>query len=510
MIPVSVFVLLLMPLTAWAAPVQVTLFPASAVVEEVTRVTPVAGEDGFTSYTLTLPDQADPATLRFGALPRETTIADVTWISRQEPNQEALTTLNSRLAALKAQRNTLLAEQAGLRGRISFWEAQNKPVEQSIAALQQLATETGQALEANTQKLLILDQQLEEVNQAITRVEEEINQAAGQNRRVWEVTVLSHGPAVRELSFDYTMADCGWTPLYRLEARPQEKIIDFSWQARVWQRSGQNWSQVALHLATMQPDFRGEPGKLRPWEIQPRVVRKAAAMDAAVGAMRMRSTPEEAAVSAAPAVPQEVRYTTYAAWDMGKRSLPAGEIRVFSLKKESWPAEFVHLLRPSVDAKAYVQAKISFDEPRDFPKGSAFFLIDGATVDQRPFALSDTKSTLFFGVDPFLTCKTTLRDKKTGDKGLFKSKQTFARQWDLVITNAAPHALIYRLEEPKPLSRDERIKLNLTSTPPAVQEDDPNILIWEGSVNAGATQKVSVTLTFEAPEDLHIDPGRYW
>ena len=167
-------------------------------------------------------------------------------------------------------------------------------------------------------------------------------------------------------------------------------------------------------------------------------------------------------------------------------------------------------MRPSLDTKAYVQAKISFDEPKDFPRGSAFYLIDGATVDQKQFALSGKESTMFFGVDPFLTCEVTLRDKKTGDKGLFKSKQTFARHWDLVITNAATHALDYRLEEPKPISRDDRIKLNLNTTPATIQEDDPKIMAWTGQVEAGATQKISISLSFEAPGDLTIDLGRYW
>jgi len=513
MICLLMLVLLAVPTVSWAAPVQVTLFPTSALVTEVAAVSPVADAEGFSSIALTLPGQADPSTLRFGPLSGDTNIADVTWRPRQEPDLTALTALNSLLDELKSQRTTITAEQEGLRGRMAFWQAQNKPVEQNLDALRALAQEVGSTLQADAATLLELDQKLEKVENFIAQTEEKITQAAGHNRKVWEVTVLCSGQPPQELSFDYTMADCGWTPLYRLEAKPQEKIIDFSWQAKVWQRSGQNWSQIALHLATMQPDFRGEPGKLRPWEIQPRSsVQRKAELGAPTGALLMRSAEDGAMpVAAAPPVPQEVRYTTYAAWDMGQRSLPAGETRVFSIKKEIWPTEFVHLLRPSLDRNAYVQAKMSFDEPKDFPKGSAFFLIDGATVDQRQFALSDKESTMFFGVDPFLTCEIVLRDKKTGGKGLFKSKQTFVRHWDVVMTNAAAHDLTFRLEEPKPLARDERIKLNLATTPTAMEdEDDPDILIWEGSVKAGAIQKVGISLSFEAPEDLRIDPGWYW
>lgn len=527
MIRLLTIALLLIPALSWAVPVRVTLFPTSALVEETGRVAsasnkegsltqedlrvleviPSAEKDGFSSVILTLPGQANPATLRFGRLPAGTAIADLTWIMRQEQNQTALATLNTRLAELKTQRNAILAEQDGIRGRMAFWQAQTEPVQQSVTALRELAAEVGSTLRADSGKLRDLDQKLTDVNTRIATTENEIAQAAGQDRSVWDVTVLFTGQPPKELTYDYTLSDCGWTPLYRLEAKPKERSIDFSWQAKVWQRSGQDWTKVILHLATMPPDSQSAPGDLPPWEIRPLEIYHKAAGAPTMMAMRAESLD----VAEAPApMPEEVRHTTYAAWDMGQRALPAGETRVFEIRRETWPATFIHLLRPSLDSKAYVQATASFDQPKDLPLGSAFFLIDGATVDQREFSLSGKEATMFFGADPLLTCETTLYEKKTGDKGLFKQKQTFVRQWAMTIRNASAHHLQYRLEEPKPLPRDERITLDLAATPAPLQEEKPEILAWNGTVNAGSAQTVSLTLTFEAPEDLALDPGWRW
>ena len=505
---VLTLVLLLIPAITWAAPVRVTLFPTSAMVEETTTVAPVAGDQGFSTITLILPGQANPATLRFGRLPGNTAITDLTWTTRQEQNQAALTTLNARLAELKSQRNVISAEQDGLRGRMAFWQAQTQPVQQNVAALRDLAAEVGSALKTDSGKLLELEQKLVDLNRHIATTEEEIAKAAGRDRTVWDVTVLFAGQPPSELTYAYTMADCGWTPLYRLEARPKEQNIDFSWQAKVWQRSGQDWTKVALQLATMPPEFQAAPGDLPPWEIRPMEIFYKGAGAPAMMAMRAESMDMG---EAAPApLPREVRHTTYAAWDMGERSMPAGETRVFEIKRETWPAGFVHLLRPSLDAKAYVQASVNFDQPKDLPRGSAFFLIDGATVDQREFSLSGRESTMFFGTDPLLTCETILHDKKTGEKGLFKQKQTFVRQWAMTVRNASTNPVQFRLEEPRPLPRDERIKLDFKATPPPLQEDDPEILSWNGTVAAGAQQTINLTLTFEAPDDLSIDPGWRW
>ena len=501
-------IMLLFPLWAWAAPTQVTLFPDSAQVEEVSAVTPEPGEAGLSSCTLILPGQADPASLRFGRLADKGTIADLSWKTRREQNQSALEPLNRRLAELKTERNAVLSDLEGVRGRIAFWKAQTKPGELTVAALRELAEEMGKALGTDTAKAQSLETSLEDLNTKIAWVEQEIANAAGQGRTVWEVRVLVAGPAPKELSYAYSLRDCGWVPLYRLEAAPARKTIDFSWQAKVWQRSGQDWSDVRLFLATMQPEIQAEPSILPPWEIGPlRVFHKAMAAPAM---MEMRSSAADEVQGAAPPQPVQIRHSTYAAWNMGKKSVPAGDTRIFEIEQAAWPADFVHLIRPSLDSKAFVQAKAEFDTPRELPAGNAFFFIDGAMVDQRQFSLSGREATLFFGTDPLLTCTTALNDKKTGEKGLFKQKQTFLRQWTMTVRNASDRPAQVRIEEPRPLPRDERITVEFTTSPEPLHEDDPEILAWNSTIAAGAEMTITMDLKLDAPEDLNIDPGWRW
>jgi uncharacterized protein (TIGR02231 family) len=501
--------MLLFPLWAWAAPNQVTLFPDSAQVEEVSAVTPEAGEAGLSACTLILPGQADPASLRFGRLAGSGTIADLSWKTRREQNQSAIEPLNSRLEELKAERSEVLSELEGVRGRMAFWKAQTLPAEKTVAALRELAGEMAKALREDSARAQSLETRLEELNTKIAWVEKEIAGAVGQGRTVWEVRVLVAGPAPRELSYAYTLRDCGWAPLYRLEASPARKNIDFSWQAKVWQRSGQDWSDVRLFLATMQPQIQAEPSSLPPWEIGPlRVLRKAMA-GAPMMAMRADAANEEM-FTAAPPEPVQVRHSTYAAWDMGKKSVPAGDTRIFEIERDAWPVNFTHLIRPSLDSKAFVQARAEFTEPKELPPGTAFFFIDGAMVDQRQFSFSGRDATMFFGSDPLVTCTTVLKDKKTGEKGLFKQKQTFLRQWTMTVHNAADRPAQVRIEEPRPLPRDERINLELTAKPEPLKEDDPEILAWNSTITAGAEMTISLDLKLDAPEDLSIDPGWRW
>lgn len=130
---------LLLPALAWAAPTQVTLFPASAQVEEVSALSCAPADGGLSSCTLTLPGQADPATLRLGKLSGDASIADLTWKTRHDPDQAALAPLLAKRDELKAQHDVAVAELEGVRGRLAFWKAQTEPSQQTVAALREMA-----------------------------------------------------------------------------------------------------------------------------------------------------------------------------------------------------------------------------------------------------------------------------------------------------------------------------------------------------------------------------------
>ena len=198
-------IMLLVPCWVWAAPIQVTLFPDSAQVEETSAVTPEAGEAGLSACTLILPGQADPASLRFGRLPGGGSIADLSWKMLREENHSAIEPLNRRLEELKAKRSEALSELEGVRGRMAFWKAQSLPAEKTVAALRELAGEMGKALREDSARAQSLETRLEELNAKIAWVEKEITDAAGQGRAVWEVRVLVAGPAPKELPYAYTL-----------------------------------------------------------------------------------------------------------------------------------------------------------------------------------------------------------------------------------------------------------------------------------------------------------------
>ncbi|MFA5321814.1 MAG: DUF4139 domain-containing protein, partial [Smithella sp.] len=308
------------------------------------------------------------------------------------------------------------------------------------------------------------------------------------------------------LSYTYSLAGCGWLPLYRVEALPENKSVSFSWEAEVWQSSGEDWNQVQLNLATLQPIINVEPPEMPEWIIRPRALFKALRSKSfnAASAMKEAKSMEENEVLGA--VPTEARNTTYAIWSLGQKNLTAGSRQRLPIKDESWPAEFLYLSRPAINPQAFVRAQVKLDKPAEIPQGQAIFVIDGAVLSKREFSFNGSEATLFFGTSPLVSVISSTIADQSGTKTIFQNKQTRNWQWLIEAKNSSDVDIKLRIEEPVPQARDERIKLSFKQNPEPAEKDHA-IFVWLLDVPAGQNRTIQNNIELEAPNDMNLDFG---
>ena len=510
----SLFSLLVMlsilcPSVGRSTPREVTFFPNTARVQDVTRVSPQADGKGTCRAVLILPAQVIQDSLTAMLEPDSPMkIEDLIWRQVSRQDEARLADLRRRLEDLKAERIGIFSSIQSLDAQIQFWQAQVKAKIKTTEDTISLSALIGKNVRGTLQEKLALEPELEKLDRKIRDLQEEMNRIMGQKETVWEVSLLMSGPQVREttLTVSYSLMGCGWTPLYRLDARPREGRILFAWDAEIWQSSGIDWSQVETSLATLEPRSRIAPPDLPPWIIRPRPqvpLRGRQKADAlleapAVGAMMSAEIQG--------AEPTEIRRSTFAVWNIGKRDIPAGTRQRTKVRDESWSADFLHLLRPSLTSQAFVQASVKLPEAREIPAGQATFLIDGASLGRRPFSFAGQEGDLFFGVDPLVTADAVLLSSKSGEKGFMADRQTHEWAWRLDIRNARDSAARLRLEEPTPQPRDERIRVSLKLEPEPT-EKTPSSLIWMVEIPPGQKQALFSTVRVEAPREMELDLG---
>lgn len=510
---VSVFALFicLYPANSWSTPREITFFPESAQVLEVAKVKLQTEGKDIKKAVFILPGQADPNSL-VTRLPHDSKmrIDDQAWRQVIRQDDIKISNLRKQLEQHKTERKKLQALIRSLDAQIQFWQLQTKAKVKTIADAHNMAAAIGKNIKKAYQDKLSQESELEKLDKQITNLQDELERASGKKETSWEVTLLLSGlrDAEETLTYTYSLAGCGWQPLYRLEAKPQDKQILFTWEAEIWQSSGQDWNNVSINLATLKPPASTAPADIPPWIIKPRPVyrlegvrKRAMKAEAAEDRAEVLAAAEEA-----PPAPRQIRQSTYSLWQIGKKNVPAGSKQKVKLEEEIWPSEFIFLARPSQSNQVFVRASVKFTEPKEIPSGSALFMIDGAILGKRDFALAGQEASIFFGTDPLITSSTQLLSKKAGEKNFLQDKQTYSWDWRIDVQNSRTSPVRVLLEEPNPQPRDERITVSLKHEPDP-SEKTPSSLIWNLEIMAGQKKSLFTTVRIEAPKDMNLDLG---
>ncbi|HUH66382.1 MAG TPA: mucoidy inhibitor MuiA family protein [Syntrophales bacterium] len=508
---VAVVLLFLYPASSWSLPREVTFFPGSAQVSETAKVKLVPEGTGQKKAIIVLPGQADPYSLIVLPAPAtKTRIDDVSPRQVTRQNEERIAALVKQLEKLKESRRALQAGIRALDTQVQFWQLQTKAKLKTMADVYTMSAAISKGVEKAYQDKLTKESDLEKLDRQLKEAQDDLDRAAGRKETAWEVAILLSGSRGSEetITYTYTMNGCGWQPLYRLEAVPGEKQIIFTWQAEIWQSSGQDWNNVNINLATLRPPSSISPADMTPWIIKPRpsphrdaTPQKTSGRQAKKEFMAAAQAPEEAVGGVT-----EVRQTTYSLWQIGKRSIPAGAKQKVKIEEESWPSEFTYLARPSQGSQVFVMAKVKFPESKDIPAGNGLFVIDGAILGKRIFYLSGQEATVFFGIDPLVTSKMQLLSKKSGEKTFLQDKQTYSWEWRTDLRNGRKSAVKILVEEPNPQPRDERIEVTL-SNEPLPTEKTVSALTWDIDIPPGQRKSILTKVKIEAPRNMDIDLG---
>ncbi|HOC58808.1 MAG: mucoidy inhibitor MuiA family protein [Syntrophaceae bacterium] len=500
--------LMILPRISPAEVKEVTLFPNSAKVQETIKVNSASDSEKH-PVIIILPSQADPESLIVSppAGGRQK-IDDVRIKSIERVDENKIAQLRAQLKKLQHDKQDMQSRQKALEVQLQFWQAQTKAKTKTVVDADNLSSAIGRNSRKIYAEKFNMENELETINKQIKDLQDTLNQAAGKSEKVWEATILLSGmaPNHAELSYSYTLDGCGWQPLYRLEASPSEKSILFSWHAEIWQSTGKDWKLVHLQLATLQPHQAILPPDLPQWIIKPRteIVYKSMRRDKSAPAVmnEMVDTPSMVALAA----PVETENTTYSLWSLGRKNVPAGHRQRVKIKEEVWPAQFLYLARPSQSPQAFVLAQLKLATPVEIPTGQAAFMIDGAMVGKRNFALAGSEAEIFFGTSPLVTVSSVTTAEKSGTTSYLQSRQTRQWQWRIEAKNAGKNPITLRIEEPIPQARDERIKLTFHHQPKPEEKDSARF-VWTLDLPAMQNKLIETGVRLEAPKDMNLDFG---
>ena len=429
---------------------------------------------------------------------------------RPDEADPVLDPLRARLDEARSREQVLTAQAAAVEARLNGLNSAFMPEASIAKELEQLDAARQKYVPALAAEAAQLSRTLEKARAELAWLESELNS----HPPSWRVkaVLLRENTSGDAVTYAYILDNCGWNPVYRLEALPDQKSVHFSMSAEVWQRSGFDWNNTDLRLATVQPGLSLAPGELWPWRIGPEEPLLARSQKSMSMEMMESAAPIQASadmvMSKPYTPPREVQRTSYALWELGAKNLVNNETSSFAILEDKWPAKFSVTLRPLTGRSGYLTAQVDKSAAtRNLPDGQGLYLVDNTSVGQGEFSpLSEDP--IFFGPDPMVFADMKLLDSKSDETGLINKDMTMTWNWRITVHNKRKVEIPVRVEDALPVVGDGRIKLVVNSKPAPQTDEEKQIYFWEQAMGPESQWVIEHKLNMSAPADLPVNSTR--
>jgi len=421
------------------------------------------------------------------------------------------------------------------------------------AALAQQLKFLADAREEIANKRLALEAARTATSDQIKSLEARIRALGGRKRIAREaiVTVGKSQPGTATLALNYLVSDAGWAPRYAVRATDAGDdaldLVAIELNADIVQRSGEDWKEVTLTLSTAEPERQPAPPEVEPEflavavpvaEDRPRapggggigsggggfgtagVIGSPAEDFGKPGSADRESMYDAAFADAAAEGGAIVNYTI-----PRKVTVPSDDSRTRTQRVASFDLkpEFTHVVHPIVDGTVYLRAKARNTSGTQLVAGEARLFVgdDSVGLAEFPEVAPGAEMTLWLGGDARYEARRMLVEKDTREQGVFGKDDVTAWKWRIDITSGAKGATQLEVVDRVPVSRDEKVKIELKditmplSTDAKYLADDRprGILRWSfampGIASDGkpSTKSISWTVRQSVPVGTRVVPA---
>lgn len=484
---------------------KVVVYPGQA---EVHRLVPLSGKAGAQTVEvvgLPLGVRAETVSLRApdGVLIGSVRGERVTSSTLRNPREAELT---DKLQALQDERTRAEHAKRAAQLKLDFIQRlATKPGKEEsplpVAQWEAAWAAAQRGAEAALNDTLAQDIALRGLSEEIAAVERELAGLQSQQRDSVTLLIdLTAGRSTREpLRLEYTVGGATWQPSYRAMLSTTTGKLTLERQASVRQNTGEDWSDVALVLATGRPRSNSAMPTLQPEvvrlfepQLQQESLERRRAMAAMAPAVMMDAVAEQAyAGNAVEADEFAARYTV-----AGRINAPSDNTsRSFGFGSMVLDAPVEIRTTPQLDTSAYLYATFKNTSDTPLPAGRIELLRDNtrAGSGNLPTLPPGDEFELGFGVDERVTVNFTALPWEQ-DETLFRGRNVETRQFVATVRNGHSKAFPIRILSRVPVAGDDEIKvkaLGAAAKPDLTDIDDrKGVIAWTWAAPAGGEKRL--------------------
>lgn len=336
------------------------------------------------------------------------------------------------------------------------------------------------------------------------------------------VTLSAKETVSGKLSVTYLVNGAGWIPLYDLRSKNDDRTIDLTYKAQVYQNTGIDWENTRLNLSTNNPYANKTKPTLSPWFLDYYTQNyNSSGYDYQNQSKRsLGSTQPGSLYSAEDAEMEEEAMTAdqfmttieqlvsveYAI-DLPYSIKSNNQKNMVLVKTASLKTDYLYYTVPKLDPSVYLIAQITELDELNLIPGKATIFHEGSylgTTYINPGTLSDTMD-LSLGKTTNISVKRQLLKNATKEKVIGdKIEKTYAYQ--IEVKNHSKLTVELIIEDQVPVSRNPEIEIELDELSKGKLDEINGFVNWRKKLKPGAlnTYKLIYSVKYEKTKPINL------
>lgn len=362
----------------------------------------------------------------------------------------------------------------------------------------------------------------------------------GAPKRDVAIAVEAPAPVAAEFTVSYRVAGANWTPLYEARlatggagAKPE---ISFMRRAELRQRSGEDWTDVAVTLSTTRSAGGTRAPDLAPMQVMffdPQEIYQARerAMEQARKQATERAAPPAIARAPAPrgfdatqspegrvAQPATIAASTIEAGAYqasfqvpGRITVPQdGSSKAVLLSQSKVSPTLSARTTPELEEKAYLEAAFTHEDEAPLLPGEVFLHRDGGYIGKGRIGLvaSGDKVELGFGADDKLKVTRAPVRRRENDPTWLGQSRTDLREFRTVVKSLHAQPVKVTVTERVPFSESSAITIETLpqTTPPTEKQvgDKRGVQAWTFDLAPSSEKEIKLAYRIKWPGDREL------
>ncbi len=505
---------------------EVTLFQSGA---QVTHQVNFNFKDGENQIKLSdLPVYLDPNSIQVegtGALTILSVKHEINYEidAKSNPRVKALSDsiedVQFKLAEIQAMSEVYSEEQALLRNNSSIKGTNSNLIPEDLNEMADFYR--NRMKEIRFKQLELTDNQRQAQAQ-LSRLQTQLNQLnarKGTNPSEIMMTILAEKAGTANLRVSYLTQSAGWYPVYDLRADDVNSPIAFSYRAKVFQSTGNDWNDVLLTISTGNPNSGSQAPNLYPWYVNlydPRPMPQSNAtylydkINEPAPAAKAYYKDEDAAKSELSYSNQYVRVSNNTVNMEFKISTPydiPSDNQQYDvvMQTEMLKAIYEYVSTPKLDNDAFLRAQITDWAQYSLLPGESNVFFKGTFVGKGyidPALANDTLS-LSLGRDKGIAVKRE-QIKDFCKTGMFGNKQHTTKAYEISIQNNKKQAIELIIEDQVPISQNGEIEVEVEELSGGELDATTGRVKWKITLAAGASIKKQLRFNVKYPKKKYV------